>query len=174
MAPKIITYKRGHIPKSLPSKVYLDANFLFDCRIPQQKFYKAANALLTALMLKKGSTFYVSTLALDEVWKNTPKIAAGIVIKGKQGWVTQMSQFRSKLDNFQKFIEKHRKSGKLKIIGVPPDAANEAYDIMVNTPIMPRDAFHVATALYHNVPNIISNDRDLTNVNRNIILHQYQ
>ena len=89
-------YKLRHFPKPLPSKVYLDANFLFHCRIASGKFYKVANALLSAFMIKRGCTLNVSTLALDEVWKKTPDVVAGRrVINNKHDWATNMPHFRS-------------------------------------------------------------------------------
>ena len=168
-------YKLRHFPKPLPSKVYLDANFLFHCRIASGKFYKVANALLSAFMIKRGCTLNVSTLALDEVWKKTPDVVAGRrVINNKHDWATNMPHFRSNLKSFIDFINRHKNSGKLNVIGVPANVTDDAHDIMVNTPIMPRDAFHVATALHHGIPDIVSRDKDLTNVNRNITVHMYE
>lgn len=124
-------YRSGRYPRPLPTKVYLDANFLLNCRIPQSNFYKPANALFTALMSNSGTTFYVSTLALDEVWWKTPPIAAGKKNLTKQEWVSQMHQFKVHLDAFMNFIKQHQGSGKLKVIGVPADVVDDAYKIMV-------------------------------------------
>lgn len=159
-------------------EVYLDSSFILDCLIDescldsdQKKSFQPAKKLLIQLVQKKVPML-ISTLAFDEVWYICLKLLyqrdngkgswqGGQILKKNPGII---SKYKAEIEEFQKKI---LKNPHLRVIGVPEDTMNSAFNNMLNFKLAPRDSFHISVCCSEQAKYFITGDRDFQSIPNN-------
>jgi len=166
---RVIQYQPYQI--SLPSEVYLDANFLIDVHLPTEKHLTAC-WFFHELKAKRVAVV-TSPLAIDEAlykqwiiyyeidhgpysWKRDAdkRVARDI-------FLSRRARYRDKLRNFCDSME-----GLVSFIGYTVDALQIVKVATVNIQqynLLPRDAFHLAILQAACISAIVTNDRHFDN-----------
>ncbi len=123
--------------------IYLDAN-IFLCATLNEGVLGQKSRVLMSKIVKKEQIGYTSYLTWDEFVHTLKKLF------GREAAVDQGEKFLNFLN--------------LQFIPADETVLSKAQQLIKKYTLDPRDAIHIATALVHKIPTIISNDSDFTKV----------
>ena len=123
--------------------IYLDANIFLYASMNEGALGQKSRALLTRIA-KKEEMGYTSYLTWDEFVHSLRKLF------GREAAIDQ----GGKLLNFLN----------LQFISADASVLEKAQQLIEKYTVHPRDAIHIASAIIHNIPTIISNDSDFQKI----------
>lgn len=168
--PQKYYFSSGKI-KEFPTRVYIDTSALLAAYWENSTFFTNAKNLLLALSFAH-SEVYISPLCFVEAWWVIIKKVFSEKIKSKhkseklcEDYLKEDRKFFRQYQRYlREFKEKHTdrwtKAKLFKMIDVPSDVIEIAYDTIKNTPMIPTDALHYAIAVKHEVNAIVTGDDD--------------
>lgn len=153
---------------TLPRRAYLDTNLLLHARDQLSYKYHSASTCLAEL-LRQGAELSSSPLVFDELWWSlfgaSYRFATGRALTG-QDYKRNATIWRDSWPRIRQITDEILRWDRLHILGVASskDLVAEAATLMDTNPLSPRDAFHLAVVLHHEIPSFVTADMDFDNV----------
>jgi predicted nucleic acid-binding protein len=148
----------------LPARAYLDTNLLVHARDRRSFKYRVAGACLAELF-SQGVELHISPLVFDELWWAFFK--KSYELKTRQPWNPRiykddLSIWQKAWPDIKRISDELLASERFKILtpAVNQDLVVEATELMTLNHLAPRDAFHLAITLHHDIQSFITCDRD--------------
>ena len=161
MPPTAVRFRPGLV---VPRSVYLDTNLFLHARDRDSVKYQAASHCLTEL-IRQDAELYTSTLVFDELWwallRTSYRIATGRTLTAsiykrdpeiwRQSW-PRIRQITAEIIAWPRLHILDLRSG--------PTIVENAASLIDMSPLAPRDAFHLAIALSHDILSLVTADPD--------------
>lgn len=163
MPPSVLRFNPGI---ALPPRAYLDTNLIVNARDRLSSKYRAASTCL-AEMLRQGVELNVSALVFDELWwfyfRESYRLATGRTLTAKD-YKLDPTIWQGSWPRIKQITGEIRAWGRFNEVPAPTKIVVEAAALMDMNPLAPRDAFHLAIALHHSIPSLVTGDSDFDNV----------
>lgn len=149
---------------TLPRRAYLDANLLLHARDERSpKFRSASNCL--AELIDQRVELNVSALFFDELWwglfKHSYRLLTGLTFTDQE-YKHNVEIWRANWPTLRRITDEILGWGGLNVLesAGPANLVRDAAGLIDANPLGPRDAFHLAVALRHDIPSVVTADRD--------------
>lgn len=161
MPVSILRFREGVV---LPTRVYLDTNFLFHSRDHESPKYQAASRCLSEL-IRQQVELNISALVVDELWwgrfKLSYRLLTGKELTGHK-YKHNIEVWQWNWPSVRRFTDEILGWERLNILesASSVELVLSARDLIDANPLAPRDAFHLAVVLRHGIPAFVTADPD--------------
>ncbi len=165
MVPSIVRFRAG---LTLPARAYLDVNFLLHARDQSSPRYRTASACLRDRIVQ-DIELNVSALVFDELWwalfKSSYRLLTGFELTGAE-YKHNLDIWRANWPIVRRIADEILGWRRLIVLETGPavEIVRHAMDLIDRSPLAPRDAFHLALTLRHQIPTFITADSDFDRI----------
>lgn len=145
---------------------YLDASFIIETRDNRGRKYGAASRCFADLV-QQNVELKIAALAFDEVWcvymRNSYRLRTGLSLSAA-AYKADRGIWRDDWPAARVVTTAILAWDRLQHLESPADLAMQAFALMNTNPLAPRDAMHLALALHHRIPALVTVDGDFAGI----------
>jgi len=149
---------------ALPPRAYIDTNLFLHTRDVASHRYRSASACLAEL-IRQSVELNVSSLLFDELWWALFRVSFRM-LQGEEltslDYKRNQSIWRDNWPRIRQITEELLDWPRLRLLDSPTSETllNDVTSLLNVNPLTPRDAFHLALALHHDIDSFVTADTD--------------
>ncbi len=153
----------------LPMRMYWDASFLVHATYPAGRYHQECYAFLERLNDAQDTSFYISTLVLDEVVFTLVQLKVAEDHPSRGFWDVYRENpqaIQPYLRELRELVDRLSADPRIQVVGTEPESMSLALDYMERYALLPRDALHLSTMDRYAIDSLVTTDEDFLPVDK--------